>query len=604
MRKLYLITVLCWISLAVFAAIGDKIYPTDNMIYQVTSDTEVQVVGYTNAFATTDLVIPPSVESGGTNYAVTAISVFINNTTIQTLRVPGTVKALATNWQGFKGCTNLRSVIFEKGFTKLAKGAFNGCKALKRVTLPEGVTEIPVYTFQNSGLETITFPSTVATINGNAFAGCAGLSEIRFDGKMPPTFINNSDSKKFDTVTLVVPTGTSAAFAAATTANPFKEIREDATLGMGDQTSEWDPLKDIRKEDFWVYIVFGQSNAEGYEALPTAEDKIPNPNLYNLRAYDDNDAEDGLGNITTPWGEWENVSEPNCRKTKYHPTKMGWVKAFGEEMLRLHPGKKFAFVHVAVASAAIKLFDKAQYVAYLADANTSKWVKYKAAGAYGGNPYQRIIDAAKKAQQFGTVKGILMHQGEEDGGQAYWPGTVKKVYQDMLTDLSLQGSEVPLIMGEPTAYVGNIANQVAVTTPGNDAYIPNSYLVEASDLPYNTLHFTHDGYVSLGKRYAQVASGDYTATSVEEIRNGLTTGTNGLDVKLSRHGSAILALEASQPLVEVSLLAADGRLLKQIARRPFMTLKINIERWKENPLLVRCKAANGARTVIKVAGRH
>lgn len=597
-KKMFLVITLCWMTLMAFSAVGDKIYPTDNIIYDVTSDTEVRVGGFTKSFATTNLVFSPFIESGGITYAVTGIGVFTKNTVIQTVRVPGSVKSFTTAWQGFAGCTNLASIVFEKGFTTLAKGVFKDCVALKEVVLPEGVQEIPTYTFQNTGVESMTFPSTVKTVNTNAFAGCSALKELRFNGTIPPTFTKNSDGKAFDEVTLVVPVGAAAAFGAATSATPFKDIREDNMLGPDNSTEEWNPLTDIRKNDFWLYVVFGQSNAEGYEAEPTSEDKIANPNLYNLKAYDNNDAEDGLGNIITPWGEWENVSEPNCRKTKYHPTKMGWVKAFGEEMLRLHPNKKIGFIHVAVASAAIKLFDKAQFEAYLADETTNKWVKYKVNGAYGGNPYQRIIDAVKKAQQFGTVKGILMHQGEEDGTQSYWPGVVKKVYQDMLTDLNLMGTEVPLVMGEPTAYVGSIANQADVTTPGNSNYIANSYLVEASDLPYNGLHFTHDGYVELGKRYAAKVSELSNSTHINNVVRG--DANNALGLTIFRQDNGRITLKAQRLMTEVAVFSIDGKLLKQIDLDSVSTLTLDLNRWSNLPLVVRCKSVDGIHSVIKV----
>lgn len=598
-QKLSLLMVSLWMAISANAAIGDKIYPSDNIIYEITSATEVKVVGYTNAYSITDLVLPPAIESGGVTYSVSAIGAFINNQVVRTIRIPGTVKAMTTHWQGFKGCSNLRSVTFEQGITTLAKGAFTNCTSLAEIVLPEGITELPTYVFQNTALETITLPASVTNVNSNAFAGCSNLTEIRYDGTTPPTFTKNSDGKNFSTVTLTVPQNTVAAFQGATVANPFKEIREDATLGIGNATTEWNPLVDVRKEDFLVYIVFGQSNAEGFEAIPTAEDKIPNPNLYNLIAYDNNDAEDGTGSILAPWGEWEKVAEPNCRKTKYHPTKMGWVKAFGEEMLSRHPDKRFAFVHVAVASAAIKLFDKAQYASYLADPGTSRWVKYKAQGAYAGNPYQRIIDAAKKAQQYGTIKAILMHQGEEDGGEAYWPSTVKKVYHDMLNDLNLTSGSVPLIMGEPTNYVGTIANQVAVTTEGNPHYIPNSYLIEASDLAYNNLHFTHDAYVELGKRYARQASNLLTTTGITVTPSYFPLNPETVQVNMVSEGDGQLRVEATTPLNCVKVISMDGKILEKISLSNESNAMLNMKEWAATPVVLCFEAANGTSVITK-----
>lgn len=599
MKRLSLFIGMLSVALSVLGAIGDKIYSADNVIYEVTSANEVKVMGYTQEFSVTHWEIPRTIESGGVVYTVSAISQFINNTVVESIVVPGSVKAMITNWQGFKGCAKLKKIIFESGFTTLSKGAFQNCTALTEVILPHGLTEIPVYAFQNAGLQTITLPGSTATINSNAFVGCNSLTEIRFDGTDIPSFVRNGDGKNYSTVSLVVPLQQTAAFQVATVANPFKEIREDAALGSGTAPVVWNPLTDIRKDDFLVYIIFGQSNAEGYDAVPSDEDRQPHPDLYNLIAYDNNSAEDGTGTILAPWGEWENVAEPNCRKTKFHPTKLGWAKAFGEEMLARNPGKKIALVHVAVASAAIKLFDKAEYEVYLADANTSKWVKYKALGAYGGRPYRRIIDAAKKAQEYGTIKGILMHQGEEDGNKAYWPASVKKVYQDMLADLSLTADQVPLLLGEPTAYRGAIANQVNITTEGNSLYIPHSHLIPALDLPYNNLHFTREGYVELGKRYAE------KATALLQ-QGGNTTGllspfaSSIARPMIKSMGNGVLHVSSFSPFTYLKVLTIDGKLLQSVALDNQQSIRLHLPSAVGTPVLLHFTSSFGQSQVVKV----
>ena len=41
-----------------------------------------------------------------------------------------------------------------------------------------------------------------------------------------------------------------------------------------------------------------------------------------------------------------------------------------------------------------------------------------------------------------------MHQGETNTGDAQWPLYVQNIYNDMLTDLSLNPDSVPLLAGE------------------------------------------------------------------------------------------------------------------------------------------------------------
>lgn len=367
---------------------------------------------------------------------------------------------------------------------------------------------------------------------------------------------------------------------------------------------DWDPITDIQKENFYIYIVFGQSNAEGFAAQPLNEDKIPNPNLKNLIAYDNYDNEDATGANNSHLGEWESVSEPNCRKSKRYSTAFSWVKSFGEEMLARNPGKKFGFVHVAVASAGIRLFDKDQYVAYMngsqtdpaPDANAQKKAQY----AYAGNPYQRIIDMAKIAQQYGTIKGILMHQGEADGWKSFWPSEVKKVYRDMLRDLSLQSADVPLIFGEPTAGNGAIPNQEAIVTEGNTYYIPNCYKVQALDLPYipnNRLHFTREGYIELGKRYAEKATERLVATGIRDIT---TFPFDSLIVNIKKKHNGLIEVRTSLPVSKVNIFSYQGIRLGGKDIKGLSSFDLSVPNSAFGPAILQFIATNGKEKALNL----
>ena len=279
------------------------------------------------------------------------------------------------------------------------------------------------------------------------------------------------------------------------------------------QFDGWNPTTHIDKENFYIYIVFGQSNAEGFAAAPNEEDKHPSTNLWNMIAYNNFANKDATGNDKSNVGKWENVSEPNCRKSTHFKTACSMVKAFGEEMLKRNPNKKFGFIHVSVASTSIFLFDKDKYAQYLAGQLEEKQhiedIRAKAKYAYAGNPYQRIVELARKAQKYGTIKGILMHQGEADQWHDYWPREVKKVYTDMLTDLGLDDRQVPLLIGEPTGSHPISKKFDNVANPAHPDYIPNCYKITCRDLPFNpknTLHFSREGYILMGQRFAVKAT--------------------------------------------------------------------------------------------------
>ena len=58
-------------------------------------------------------------------------------------------------------------------------GAFDGCKALKSVIIPNSVKKIYAYSFASCiGLNNITLPESITTIDDFAFSGCTGLTSI------------------------------------------------------------------------------------------------------------------------------------------------------------------------------------------------------------------------------------------------------------------------------------------------------------------------------------------------------------------------------------------------------------------------------------------
>ena len=84
---------------------------------------------------------------------------------------------------------------------------------------------------------------------------------------------------------------------------------------------------------------------------------------------------------------------------------------------------------------------------------------------------------------------------------------VKKIYKDMLRDLGLRASDVPIFVGE-TEYEemgGGCSwhNHVVAKIP---EVIPTGHVVSAKDIPGNGTdpwHFSAEGYRTFGKRYAE-----------------------------------------------------------------------------------------------------
>ena len=116
----------------------------------------------------------------------------------------------------------------------------------------------------------------------------------------------------------------------------------------------------------------------------------------------------------------------------------------------------------------------------------------------------------KKAQEDGVIKGILLHQGENNAGDKNWPNNVKKVYYALLKDLGLKEEDCPILVGEVVDKSVNgmygYHNDVIATIPD---FIPNGHVVKSTMLQSrgDNLHFSSASYREFGKRYAQVMLG-------------------------------------------------------------------------------------------------
>ncbi len=115
---------------------------------------------------------------------------------------------------------------------------------------------------------------------------------------------------------------------------------------------------------------------------------------------------------------------------------------------------------------------------------------------------------ARIAQQSGVIKGILLHQGESNNGEADWPQKVKTVYERLLGDLNLKAADVPLFVGETVrsaegGYCG-WHNTVVAKMPD---VIPTAHVISSEGCAQkgDGLHFTAAAYRTMGKRYAAAA---------------------------------------------------------------------------------------------------
>ena len=257
-----------------------------------------------------------------------------------------------------------------------------------------------------------------------------------------------------------------------------------------------DPEKEETKDEpqFYVYLCFGQSNMEG-NATPEAQDKTVDPRFQMMACVD----------FTSPkrkMGEWYDATPPLVRQG----TGLGMADYFGRTMVaNLPENVKVGVIDVALGGTKIEGFISEEVAGYIK--NEADWLKnyFK---AYNNDPYKRMVDMAKIAQQTGVIKGILLHQGESNNGQQDWPKKVKLIYDRLMEDLNLNPEEVPLFVGETVSQAAGGScyhhNAVIAKVP---TVIPNSYVISSAGCPQrgDGLHFTGAGYRTMGKRYAQAA---------------------------------------------------------------------------------------------------
>ena len=104
----------------------------------------------------------------------------------------------------FEDCKYLTSVTIPNSVTWIGYSAFENCTGLKSMTIPDSVTRIGAWAFERCrALTNVTIPDSVTSIGEGAFAYCYGLTEIQitdlpswcriaFGGSGP--FAGNSDS--------------------------------------------------------------------------------------------------------------------------------------------------------------------------------------------------------------------------------------------------------------------------------------------------------------------------------------------------------------------------------------------------------------------------
>ncbi len=246
--------------------------------------------------------------------------------------------------------------------------------------------------------------------------------------------------------------------------------------------------------NFHIFICIGQSNMEGAARIEAQDTVGVSPRFLLMPAVDDPERGRTMG-------QWTLALPPLCRPN----TGLTPVDYFGRTLLETLPDDaRVGIIHVAIGGCHIETF--------LPD-SIDNYVRHRAPGwmkgmleAYGNNPYERVVTLARRAQQDGVIRGVLLHQGESNTGDPLWATKVQAVYDRLLGDLQLKPEEVPLLAGEVVRADGKglcIAMNAQIDALPQTLHTAQVISSEGCTNAADNLHFDAAGYREMGRRYGE-----------------------------------------------------------------------------------------------------
>lgn len=227
------------------------------------------------------------------------------------------------------------------------------------------------------------------------------------------------------------------------------------------------------KEKLKIYLLMGQSNMAG-RGVPEKEDLTMHPRVF----------------VFTKSNQWEIAVEPITRGEKGKNPGVGPGLAFGKAMADANPGTTIGLVPCAVGGTPL-----------------SRWVR-------GADLYSNAVVRAKAAAPFGTIAGILWHQGESDSkleeDAKSYGDRLAKMIGDIRADLNL--TRLPFVVGQIGEFNYNReGNPLPFAREVNDtlAKLPQKVqftgCVLSQGLAHkgDQLHFNSEAEREMGKRYAK-----------------------------------------------------------------------------------------------------
>jgi hypothetical protein len=223
------------------------------------------------------------------------------------------------------------------------------------------------------------------------------------------------------------------------------------------------PTYDGPGEKLHVYLLIGQSNMAGRAAY-TVEDARPMEGCWLLNGED----------------RWEPANVPLNR----YCTIIDRL-----DTNALNPGYAFALT--------MRENDPATSIGLISNARGSTSIN-----AWGPRTryYKEALRRAKAAQQIGTVKGVLWHQGESDPGDTRYLEKLKAMVEAYRRDLG--DPNLAFVAGQimNRKGKGKLINDQVAGLPGQ---LPRTGVAASEGASGDGVHFDNAGQKLMGRRYAE-----------------------------------------------------------------------------------------------------
>lgn len=208
------------------------------------------------------LVLPETITSIG--------SMVFQETKIEEVVLPGSCNEWGEGC--FNICSHLTKVILPENMLVIPD--LSNCENLTDVQIPESVTTIESYTFQNTGIQHIRLSKNIRKIGKMAFGQCRYLQTVEFDPEIKLTTIENSTFCETPIETITIPRSVEViGVFAFSGCDKLKSIRFDAgsalkrlddggssRYGAGGAFSDCTALTDIILPQSLTYIGAGTFN--------------------------------------------------------------------------------------------------------------------------------------------------------------------------------------------------------------------------------------------------------------------------------------------------------------------------------------------------------